>query len=157
VTKVLVQEEDGEYRPLNPQKLYRICLNRYAAEMVNYVVKVTYGLIDVQPKDKNGKALKDLKEAIVYLDGKSPQSGELKEWIALTQFTSSFKDTNLPQKYNGPEGRYRAEPSWNPIRLIAAGNAITYGALILGFLLVCLIGLVVWYVVRRITLLRQSR
>jgi 2',3'-cyclic-nucleotide 2'-phosphodiesterase (5'-nucleotidase family) len=156
VTSVLVQEADGEYRPLNSQKLYRICANRYAAEMINYVVHVTHGLLNVQPKDKNGKVLKDLKEAIVHLDGKTPKSGELKEWLALNQFLSSFKDTNLPQKYNGPEGRYHAEPSWKIKDLVAGGNAITYGALILGFILICLIGFVVRYVVRRIKILRQS-
>ena len=161
VTKVLVQEADGEYRPLDSQKLYRICANRYAAEMINYVVHVTHGLLNVQPKDKNGKALKDLKEAIVYLDGKSPQSGELKEWIALTQFISSFKDTNgdrianFPVQYSAPEGRYHAEPSWKIKDLLAGGNVITYGALILGFIFLCLLAFAVWFAVRRINTLRR--
>jgi hypothetical protein len=157
VTKVLVQEDDGQYRPLKAKKLYRICLNLYAAEMINYIVDVTHGLLSAQPKDKDGKVLKDLKEGIVYLDGKSPKSGELKEWIALTQFLNSFKDSTLPQKYSGPEGRYHAEPSWKIKDLLTSGNAITYGALILGFILVCLVGFVIWFVVRKIRLLRHPQ
>ena len=55
VTAVLVQEEEGEYRPLDSQKLYRVCANLYTAEMINYVVRVTHGLMNVKPKDKNGR------------------------------------------------------------------------------------------------------
>jgi 5'-nucleotidase / UDP-sugar diphosphatase len=160
VTQVLVQDEKGEYKPLDPQKLYRVCANLYAAEMVNYVARVTHGLLTIQPKDKNGRALPDLTPAIVYADNSSPKAGELKEWIALMQYMSSFKDINgnripdIPQKYSGPEGRYHAEPSWNPVRLIAGGNAITYGALALGLILLCLIGLLIRYVVRKMRPIR---
>ena len=154
VTEVLVQDKTGEYKPLDCQKLYRVSANLYAAEMMNYVSKATYGLLNIKPKDKNGRILPDLKAAIVYVNKKSPQSEELKEWLALTEYMSSFNRSGgiptIPAKYMKPEGRYIAVPSWNPVKLIAGGNAITYGALVLGIILLCIIGLVIRYVVKKI-------
>ena len=62
VTQVSVQDEKGEYKPLDFKKLYRVCSNLYAAEMINYVSRVTYGLLSVKPKDKKGRALPDLRQ-----------------------------------------------------------------------------------------------
>ena len=154
VTEVLVQNEKGEYKPLDLQKLYRVCANLYAAEMVNYVVKVTHGLLNVKPKDKNGHVLPDLKQAIIYVDKNPPKASELKEWTALIQYMGSFQSEKgipqIPVKYMKPEGRVLAEPSWNPVKLIAGGNTITYGALVLGILLLCIIGLIIRYIVKKI-------
>jgi 5'-nucleotidase/UDP-sugar diphosphatase len=158
VTSVLVQDEQGEYRPLDYQKLYRICANIYAAEMIKYVSDVSYGILDIQPKDKNGRLLPDLKSAIIYVDKNSPQPKQFKEWEALAQYMRSFKGTdrkgipNIPDRYKGPEGRYQAQPSLNPIKLIAGGNSITYVALFIGFIFLCAFVFFVWFVVRKIRL-----
>jgi 5'-nucleotidase / UDP-sugar diphosphatase len=155
VTSVMVQEADGEYRPLDQQRLYRACANLYTTEMVNYIVRVTHGLITVKPKDKNGRILPDIKSAIIYGDKKLPKLQELKEWLALTEYMSSFKDadgnhiTDVPERYSGPEGRYQARPSWNPVKLIAGGNGITYGILAIGLLSIVLVGLVVLSAVKK--------
>jgi 2',3'-cyclic-nucleotide 2'-phosphodiesterase (5'-nucleotidase family) len=156
VTSVSVEDENGDYKPLDPQKLYRICANIYAAEMIKYISDVSHGILAVQPKDKNGRLLPDLKSAIIYVDKNSAKPRELKEWEALVQYMRSFKDTdrkgipNIPDRYKGPEGRYQAQPSLNPIKLIAGSNAITYVALIVGFIFLCVLALLVWLVVRKI-------
>jgi 5'-nucleotidase / UDP-sugar diphosphatase len=155
VTSVMVQEADGVYKPLDKDKLYRACANIYAAEMINYVSSASHGLLKVQPKDKNGRPLPDIEVAIIYADKKSSRPLELKEWLALVEYMQSFKDTNgkrlsaIPDKYSKPEGRIEARPSWNPIKLIAGGNAITYGALALVLLLICLVVIIVRFAVRR--------
>ena len=156
VTQVLVQDEKGDYKLLDWQKLYRVCSNLYTAEMINYVSEVSHGLISIKPKDKNGRALTDMKQAIIYTDKNSSKAAELKEWIALVQYLRSFKDTNengipdIPEKYRTPEGRIQAEPSMNPVKLIGGGNAITYGALFVGIILLCSFLFLVWLVVRKI-------
>jgi 2',3'-cyclic-nucleotide 2'-phosphodiesterase (5'-nucleotidase family) len=153
VTQVFVQDEKGDYKPLDPQNLYRVCSNLYTAGMINYV---SHGLISIKPKDKNGRALPDVKQAIIYTDKNSPKAAELKEWIALVQYMRSFKDTNkngipnIPEKYHKSESRIQAEPSMNPVKLIASGNAITYGALFIGIILLCVFIFFVWLVVRKI-------
>ncbi|MGV8058358.1 MAG: bifunctional metallophosphatase/5'-nucleotidase [Smithellaceae bacterium] len=154
VTEVLVQDKSGEYKPLEPQKLYRVCASLYTAEMVNYVSRVTHGLLNVKPKDKNGRILPDFRQAIIYVNKESPHPEELKEWLALTEYMSSFKNEKgvpeIPLKYMKPEGRYKAYPSWNPVKLIAGGNVITYGALFLGILLLCIGGLIICLIVKKI-------
>jgi 2',3'-cyclic-nucleotide 2'-phosphodiesterase (5'-nucleotidase family) len=156
VTQVFVQDEKGDYKSLDPQKLYRGCSNLYTAGMINYVSEVSHGLISIKPKDKNGRALPDVKQAIIYTDKNSPKAAELKEWIALVQYLRSFKDTNkngipdIPEKYHKPEGRIQAEPSMNPVKLIASGNAITYGALFIGIILLCSFVFIVCLVIRKI-------
>ena len=156
VTSVFVQDEKGEYRPLDHQKLYRICANIYAAEMIKYVSDVSYGMLDIQPKDKNGRRLPDLKTAIIYVDKKASKPKQIKEWDALVHYMRSFTDTdrngipNIPDRYKGPEGRYEAQPSLNPIKLIAGGNFITYGALIIGFIFLCALVFLTLLVVRKI-------
>jgi len=156
VTQVFVQDKEGDYKSLDPQKLYRVCSNLYTAGMISYVSEVSHGLIDIKPKDKNGRALPDVKQAIIYTDKNSPKAAELKEWIALVQYMRSFKDTNkngipnIPEKYQRPEGRIQAEPSMNPVKLIGGGNAITYGALLIGLALLCGFVFFVLLVVRKI-------
>jgi 5'-nucleotidase / UDP-sugar diphosphatase len=156
VTSVMVQEAEGLYKPLDKAKLYRACANIYAAEMINFVGTASHGLLKVQPKDKNGRPLTDIKSAIVYVDKKSPRPSELKEWLALAGYMQSFKGTNdnslseIPEKYSKPEGRYEAQLSWNPVKLISGGNAITYGALALALLLLCLVVLVIRFVVKKV-------
>jgi 2',3'-cyclic-nucleotide 2'-phosphodiesterase (5'-nucleotidase family) len=156
VTHVFVQDEEGDYQPLDSQKLYRVCSNLYTAGMINYVSEVSHGLISIKPKDKNGRVLPDVKQAIIYTDKNSPKVAELKEWIALVQYLRSFKDTNrngipdIPGKYQLPEGRIQAEASMNPVKLIGGGNAITYGALFIGLTLLCGFVFFVALVVRKI-------
>ena len=141
VTQVLVQDEKSDYKPLDTQKLYRVCSNLYTAGMINYVSSVSNGLLSIKPKDKNGRVLPDIKQAIIYMDKNSPEAKELKEWIALVQYMRSFPDINkngipdIPEKYQKPEGRIQAEPSMNPVKLITGGNAITYGVLLIGLIL----------------------
>jgi 5'-nucleotidase/UDP-sugar diphosphatase len=156
VTSVSAQDEKGNYKPLDYSKLYRICANIYAAEMIKYIGDVSHGLLNIKPKDKNGRPLTDLKSAIIYVDKNSANPRELKEWEALTQYLRSFKDTdrkgipNIPDKYKGPEGRYEAKPSLSPGKIIEGGNAITYGVLIIGFIFLCAFAFLIWFIIRKI-------
>jgi 5'-nucleotidase/UDP-sugar diphosphatase len=140
VTSVRLQEENGNYQALDPNRLYRVCANWYAVKMIDFIARATHGILKVEPRDRNGRPLSDLKQAIVYLNEKGPKE-ELKEWIALAQYLRSFPDQNglpqIPDRYRGPEGRYRAVASLNPIHLVAGGNFITYG--VLGIVLVILV------------------
>ena len=155
VTRVSVQDEKGNYQPLDFKKLYRVCLNLYAVEMINYVSNVTHGLLSIKPKDKNGKDLPDLNKAIIYTDKGSSKPRELKEWIALVQYMRSFADTNrngisnIPPRYKSPEGRYQAEPSTDLKKRFANGNFITYGALIIGFIILCAFVFLIWLAVKK--------
>lgn len=153
VTEVFVQDEQGEYKPLDPKKLYRICTNLYAAEMMNYVTDVTYGLLKIKPKDKNGRELLHLKQAIVYTDKSPARPVELKEWVALASYFGSFPAEKgiavIPEKYSKPEGRRNIDPSWNPVKLIAGGNAVTYGVSAFIIVLLIVAVLIIRFIVKK--------
>ncbi|PKN60446.1 MAG: hypothetical protein CVU53_03030 [Deltaproteobacteria bacterium HGW-Deltaproteobacteria-11] len=150
VTAVQVREADGSYRPLERGKLYRICMNSYTAKMVEFVQRVSHGLIRLTPKDRAGRPVSDIKDARIDADPLKPGIQELKEWTALATYMKSFPDNdgngipNIPHKYREPEGRITSAPSWNPVRLIAGGNRITYGILAAAILFLGLSGLLLW-------------
>ncbi len=48
VTAITVQNAAGAYEPAAPEKLYRICLNFYTAQMVEYVRTASHGLLSVR-------------------------------------------------------------------------------------------------------------
>lgn len=156
VTSVSVQDEKGNYQPLDYSKLYRICANIYAAEMIKYIGDVSHGLLKIRPRDKNGRLLADLKSAIVYADKNSANPRELKEWEALAQYLRSFAGTDrkgipgIPDKYKEPEGRCLAQPTLRPGKILEGGNAITYGALILGFVFLCAVAFLIRFISKKI-------
>ncbi|MCL5807614.1 MAG: bifunctional metallophosphatase/5'-nucleotidase [Deltaproteobacteria bacterium] len=160
VTSIQVRNAKGVYEPVVPEKLYRICMNYYTAQMVNYVRNASYGLLSVTPRDREGRPVADTRQGIIDADALVPGVQEIKEWVALAAYMKSFPDTDgngipdIPAKYRQPEGRFSPSPSWNPIRLIAGGNGITYGAIGILILLhivgIVLIGFVVRLIRRRI-------
>ena len=160
VTSIQVRNAKGVYEPVVPEKLYRICMNYYTAQMVNYVRNASYGLLSVTPRDREGRPVADTRQGIIDADALVPGVQVIKEWVALAAYMKSFPDADgngipdIPARYRQPEGRFSPSPSWNPIRLIAGGNGITYGAIGILILLhivgIVLIGFVVRLIRRRI-------
>ena len=138
VTSITVRNAGGIYEPAAPEKLYRICMNFYTAQMVGFVRNASRGLLSITPRDREGRPVADLKQGIIDADATAPGIQEIKEWLALAAYMKGFPDVDgngipdIPARYRQPEGRFAADPSWNPIRLIAGGNGITYGALGIG-------------------------
>jgi large-conductance mechanosensitive channel len=74
----------------------------------------------------------------------------------------SFTDTNrngipnIPEKYRAPEGRYQAEPSTDLKKILANGNFITYGALMIGFIILCCLIFLIWLIIKKVRLLSKN-
>ena len=162
VTTIAIRNAAGVYEPLRPEKLYRICMNFYTAQMVDYVRNASHGLLSVTPRDRHGRPIADTKEGIIDADALTPGIQEIKEWVALAACLKGFPDTDgngtpdIPARYRGPEGRFAAVPSWNPIALLAGGNAITWGAVGIALVLLVLIGLAIGITVRFVRKRLQS-
>jgi 2',3'-cyclic-nucleotide 2'-phosphodiesterase (5'-nucleotidase family) len=160
VTTIRVRNAKGVYEPVDQERLYRICMNYYTAQMVNFVRDASYGLLSITPRDREGRPVTDTRQGIIDADAGAPGIQEIKEWVALAAYMKSFPDENgngipdIPARYRQPEGRFAPSPSWNPIRLIAGGNWITYGAIGIGILLnvlgIVLIGFLFRLIRRRI-------
>jgi hypothetical protein len=130
-------------------------MNSYTAKMVEFLQRASHGLIRLTPKDRDGRPIGDIHDARIDAEPMKPGIQELKEWVALATYLSSFPDAdgngvpNIPERYRGPEGRLTAAPSWNPVKLVAGGNRITWGLLVLGVLFLGLLGLFIGRLLRK--------
>lgn len=98
---IKVKDSDGNVREPEDDKLYRVVADLYSAQMLGTVNSMSYGLLSVVPKDKEGNEIEDYEEHIIYLkDGR-----ELKEWYALAGYLSELSSDELAEKYEKPEGR----------------------------------------------------
>jgi len=153
VVSVAVQDEDGAFRPLVPDKIYRVCVNNYTARMLNYVRRVSHGLIQFTPKDDKGGPVTDWKVVRVDADAGAAGIQELKEWVALTWYLKSLPDRNgngvpdLPDGYRNPDGRSVAVPSWNPVDLFGGAGWITWAVLVVAAVVLIVLALVLWWIV----------
>lgn len=124
VTEVWMEMEDGNLSLLDTSSknssLYKVGVNLYNASFLKIIGGFTYGILDIKPKDKMGRPLEDLKEALVDKDPSMPGIQELKEWEALVEFLRHFPDedgdglADVPSKYASPQARAVSAPSWNP-------------------------------------------
>jgi 5'-nucleotidase/UDP-sugar diphosphatase len=155
VTSVQIREATGQYQPLESKRLYRVCMNYYTAHMVEFIRRSSYGILDITPKDREGRPVTDIKKMIVHADPHTSGVKELKEWAALAAYMKTFPDTdgngipNIPDRYKGPEGRIASEPSWNPLKIVAGGNYMTYGALGIVILILIILGVLIRKIARR--------
>mgnify|MGYP000860184839 CR=1 FL=1 len=135
VTAIAIGSEEEGYRPLDysrsNRQLHRIAANIYNATFLQIVGRFTYSLLEIVPKDKNGKPLAKLSDALVDADPVLPGIQELKEWEGVLRYVQSFPDTNgngipdLPAKYSGTLGRIVEAPSCNPVHLFSKPAAST--------------------------------
>lgn len=88
--------------------LYSITADSYMLEFIGIIKKMSFGLINVVPKDEEGNKVKDMKTAVIDMDEKLAGVQEGKEWLALIEFLGSMKDTNgngipdIDRKYDVP-------------------------------------------------------
>ncbi len=152
VTEILIEDENGNYVPLDLSEdnktLYKITSNYYNSMFIKVVGGFTNNILTMVPKDRDGNPIDDLKEYRVDADPNAAGVQEMKDWTALTDYVASFEDTdadgvpNIPERYRAAEGRFIKAPSWNPIKLLAHGNYLTwigFGALIFALVIVALI------------------
>ena len=98
---IKVKDSAGNLKEPEDDKLYRVVADLYSAQMLGTVNSMSYGLLSVVPKDKDGNEIEDYEEHIIYLrDGR-----ELKEWYALAGYLSELSPDELTEKYEKPEGR----------------------------------------------------
>ena len=110
---------------------------------------LSYGLLSLQPKDKDGHPIENL-EGYAIMEG----DRELKAWDAIARYMQSFDDTdgdgiaNVPEYYAATHGRKVVDDSKNIIDLVKHPNK--FSAIII---MICLIVVVI--IVLVIALIRK--
>ncbi len=160
VTDIRLGNEEKGYTPLDyspsNKRLLRVVADIYNATFLKVVGDFTFHILDIVPKNSQGRPVEDLKTMRVDADKQRPGIQELKEWKAVMEYVRSFKDTdgdgipNIPEKYRSKLGRNVIEASLNPYKLLKRGTYVTWstlGALLLILLLLFAIG---WFIRRKI-------
>jgi 5'-nucleotidase / UDP-sugar diphosphatase len=98
ISKVEILHPDGSINNVDFSKknktLYSITANSYMLEFIGIIKKMSFGLINVVPKDSNGDPVTDMKNTIIDMNESAPNTQEGKEWLALLEFIGSMKDSN---------------------------------------------------------------
>lgn len=128
-------------------KLYSVAMNAYILANMSIVDELSYGMLEIIPKDKNGKPYSNLDEALIDADPNKEGIQEVKEWAALLGFAKQFPDINgngipdIPKRYEEAEIRMIPNPSWYPSDLMHNATAIQWGANV-AFIVLCIIFLI---------------
>ena len=149
VTDCYLTRTDGERTEIQDDKLYHVVTDLYTGQMLGSVMKMSYGLLSLEPKDKDGKPIENLEDQAI-MEG----DRELKAWDAIARYMQSFDDTdgdgiaNVPEYYASLHDRKVVDDSRNIINLIKNPNKFA-----VMIVLICLIILVIFVLV--IVLIRK--
>ena len=163
VTNIEIGSEEEGYQPLNYREgnrtLYRVAANIYNATFLKVIGNYTYRFLDISPKDRKGRAVRNLTDLRVDADKSRPGIQELKQWQGVMEYVQSFKDTSgdgipdLPEKYKSKLGRIVVKPSWHPAALVSRATLPT----ILALLIIGLASFAIIYCAIRIMKKRKKR
>lgn len=103
VQKVEIEGKEIDLSKKN-KTLYSISANTYLLSFIGRIKKMSFGLLKVVPKDKNGIPVTDMNQQRVDINPENKGIQEAKEWIAVIEFFKSFeKNENgnytIPGKY----------------------------------------------------------
>lgn len=143
VTDCYLTRTDGERIEIQDDKLYHVVTDLYTGQMLGSVMKMSYGLLSLEPKDKDGKPIENLEDQAI-MEG----DRELKAWDAIARYMQSFDDTdgdgiaNVSEYYATTHGRKVVDDSKNIISLIKNPNKFA-----VMIVLICLVILVIFVLV----------
>ena len=155
VTDCYLTRADGERTEIEDDKLYHVVTDLYTGQMLGSVMKMSYGLLSLAPKDKDGNPIENLEDHAVMEGNK-----ELKAWDAIARYMQSFDDAdgdgiaNVSEYYATTHDRKVVDDSKNILDLVKKPNKFTAIIVCIGLIIIIIIVLVV-SLIRKIV--RKSR
>ena len=157
-TDVFFVNNQEERVELEDDKLYLVVSDLYSAEMLGGVTDLSMGLLSIVPKFEDGTPIENYADAIIM---KGDQ--ELKAWVAIADYMSSFEDTdgdgigNVPAKYGTVEGRKVVEDSKNILDLVKNPNKFFFMIMGVILLLLTIITAVVVFIVKIVKKIKKRK
>ena len=112
VQKIKIIRPDGSVKDVDFSKkskeLYSITANSYMLKFIGIIKKMSFGLINVVPKDAKGQVVSDIGSALLDMNDQAAGLQEGKEWLAILEYLRSMKDVNgngipdIDDKYRVP-------------------------------------------------------
>ena len=155
VTDCYLTRADGERTEIEDDKLYHVVTDLYTGQMLGSVMKMSYGLLSLEPKDKDGNPIENLEDHAVMEGDK-----ELKAWDAIARYMQSFDDAdgdgiaNVSEYYATTHDRKVVDDSKNILDLVKKPNKFTAIIVCIGLIIIIIIVLMV-SLIRKI--IRKSR
>ena len=146
--------KDDQRIEIQDDQLYHVVTDLYTGQMLGSVNKMSYGLLSLEPKDKDGNPIENLENHIIKEDGK-----ELKAWDAIARYMCSFDDTdgdgisNVSKYYASTHEHKVVDDSKNIIDLIKKPNkfsAMVVAIVLVIILLIVLLILLICKIVHKI-------
>ncbi len=97
------------------KKLYSVATNYYIMQFVGKIKKLSYGLVRVYTKNKQGEKISDVNKMIVDFNKREPGVQEGKEWFGLIKYLQTFKDTDGDGISNVPDSYKKFAPYLIPV------------------------------------------
>ena len=147
---------DGERIEIQDDKLYHVVTDLYTGQMLGSVMKMSYGLLSLEPKDRDGNPIENLEDQAI-MEG----DRELKAWDAIARYMQSFEDTdgdgiaNVPEYYETTHGRKVVDESRNVIDLVKNPNK--FSVMIVGIVLVLILIIILLVVLIRKLIKKRRR
>ena len=132
--------KEGQRIEIQDDQLYHVVTDLYTGQMLGSVNKMSYGLLSLEPKDKDGNPIENLENHIIKENGK-----ELKAWDAIARYMRSFDDTdgdgiaNVSKYYASTHEHKVVDDSKNIIDLIKKPNKFTAIIVSIVFVVILLI------------------
>ena len=155
VTDCYLTRAVGERTEIEDDKLYHVVTDLYTGQMLGSVMKMSYGLLSLEPKDKDGNPIENLEDHAVMEGNK-----ELKAWEAIARYMQSFDDAdgdgiaNVSEYYATTHDRKVVDDSKNILDLVKKPNKFTAIIVCIGLIIIIIIVLII-NLIRRIV--RKSR
>ena len=155
VTDCYLTRADGERTEIEDDKLYHVVTDLYTGQMLGSVMKMSYGLLSLEPKDKDGNPIENLVDH-AFMEGDKV----LKAWDAIARYMQFFDDAdedgiaNVSEYYATTHDRKVVDDSKNILDLVKKPNKFTAIIVCIGLIIIIIIVLVV-SLIRKIV--RKSR
>jgi 2',3'-cyclic-nucleotide 2'-phosphodiesterase (5'-nucleotidase family) len=149
---------DGSTEKIDPKKLYRVVCDLYTGQMLSYVKSKSFGIISIDPKDKDGNliAMVDLPKQIIYAN-QNGQKQEIKEWQAVVEYLGSFPQQSgvsvIPAVYASAQGRKVINNAPGIFILLANMNSFAW---IVAAVVIVLLALII-FIIARIATRKERR
>ena len=155
VTSVEIQDENGNWQPVEDDQMYHIITSQYNADMINTINDLTKGIIKLTFYDAQGNEYAGSDDAI----SRDADGNALQEWVALSDYCHSFEKNAegvsvLPESYATARETKTLDTTTGFFE-----NPSHYGKLIYTTLIgtVVVLILIIFFIVLMIKLIKRSK
>ena len=136
VDYVMLRRNDGTLEEIDDDKLYHIVTGMYCGGMLGSVKETSFGLLSIEPKDKDGNVI-DMSKLSNYVV-KDANGNPVKEWYAISSYLKNMGG-EMDERYADVDGRKVVYSSLNPADLFRNANKFTYILLALVVIIVLIV------------------